>query len=60
MRPSEREGDGPLFQVLGEVLVHLEHGHAILAEHGLEFLIGHDLALVLRVLKVVLLDVNRV
>src|SRR3954449_2955396 len=34
---------GSLFQVLGEVLVHLEHGHAVLAEHGLELLISHDL-----------------
>src|SRR4051794_37015259 len=46
-----------LRQVLGEVLVHLEHGDAVLAEHGLELLIRHDLALVLRVLELVRLDV---
>src|SRR3954471_2922468 len=46
-----------LLQVLGEVFVHLEHGDAVLAEHGLELLIGHDLALVLRVLELVRLDV---
>src|SRR4051812_49837096 len=43
-----------LRQVLGEVLVHLEHGDALLAEHGLELLVRHDLALVGWVLEVVL------
>ena len=47
----------PSFQVLGEVLVHLEHGHPVLAEHRPELVVGHDLALVLRVLELVLLDV---
>ena len=51
--PGEFEGDGPLCQVLGEMLVHLEHAHLVLAEHGLELLVSHDLALVGRVLKVV-------
>src|SRR3954452_15021942 len=40
-----------------KVLVHLEHGHAVLAEHGLELLVRHDLTLVLRVLELVLFDV---
>src|SRR3954471_5030310 len=44
-------------EVLGEVLVHLEHGDAVFAEHGLELVVGHDLALVLRVLELVALDV---
>src|SRR5215204_4814795 len=48
---------GALLQVLGEVLVHLEHGHPVLAEYGLELLVGHDLALVLRVLQLVFLNV---
>jgi len=40
------------------VLVHLEHADLVLAtEHHLELLIRHDLALVLRVLELVLLDV---
>jgi hypothetical protein len=44
--------------VLGEVLVHLEHADLVLAsEHRLKLLVGHDLALVLRVLELVLLDV---
>src|SRR3954463_4902926 len=34
----------PLLQVLGEVLVHLEHGHALFAEHGPELVVRHDLA----------------
>ena len=51
MHPGEVGGRGPLCQVLGEVLVHFEHGHTVLAEHGLELLVGHDLALVLRVLE---------
>src|SRR5215204_2499817 len=55
--PSGRngpEGDGSLiilFQVLGQVLVHLEHRHLLLAEHRLELFVGEDLALVLRVLQ---------
>jgi hypothetical protein len=32
----------------GEVLVHLEHGHLLLAEDRLELVVGQDLALVLR------------
>src|SRR3954471_6890742 len=42
---------GSLPQVLSEVLVHLEHAHPVLAEHGAELVVGHDLALVGRVLK---------
>src|SRR3954470_1874994 len=48
---------GPLFQVLGEGFVYLEHCHPVLPEHGLELLVRHDLALVLRVLELVRLDV---
>ena len=47
----------PLFQVLGEVFVHLEHGYAVFAEYRPELVVRVDLALVGRVLKVVLLDV---
>src|SRR3954469_689554 len=57
MRRGVRKGGGPLCEVLSEVLVHLEHGHAVFTEHGLELLVSLDLALVLRVLEVVLLDV---
>src|SRR4051812_40022931 len=46
-----------LRQVLGEVFVHLEHADAVLAEHGLELLVGPDLALVGWVLELVRLDV---
>ena len=38
------------------MLVHLEHRHAVLAEDGAELVVGDDLALVLRILKIVLLD----
>src|SRR4051812_44211011 len=41
----------------GEMLVHLEHGHLVLAEDALELVVGQDLAAVLRVLQVVGLDV---
>jgi hypothetical protein len=34
------------FQMLGQVLVHLEHGHLVLAEDAPELVIGHDLAAV--------------
>ena len=44
-------------QVQGEVLVHLEHDHLVLAEDALELVVGQDLAAVLRVLQVVGLDV---
>src|ERR1700747_1322944 len=37
----------------GEVLVHLEHGHLILAEDPPELIVGQDFAAVLRVLQVV-------
>src|SRR4051794_16771709 len=50
MRPGELEDYGPLFEVLSKVLAHLEHGHAVLAKHGTQFLVRHDLALVLRIL----------
>jgi hypothetical protein len=45
------------FQVLGEVFVHLEHAHTVLAEHGAELVVSLDLALALWVLKAVALDV---
>jgi hypothetical protein len=39
-------------EMLGEVLVHLEHAHCALApEDGLELLIGQDLPLVLRMIN---------
>src|SRR5882757_3556676 len=41
----------------GEVLVHLKHGHLVLAEDPPELVIGHDFAAVLRVLQVVRADV---
>src|SRR3954447_7952109 len=44
-------------QVPGEVLVHLEHGHLVLAEDALELVVGQDFTTVLRVLQVVGLDV---
>jgi hypothetical protein len=44
-------------EVLREVLVHLEHAHLVLAsEHRLKLLVRHDLALILRVLELVRLD----
>jgi hypothetical protein len=39
--------------MLGEVLVHLEHGHLVFAEDPADLVIGQDLAAVLRVLQVV-------
>src|SRR3954469_6253184 len=54
---QRRSAGRSLLQVLGEVLVHLEHSHAVFAEHLLQLVVGLDLALVLRVLEVVLLDV---
>ena len=47
-----------LFQMFGEILVHLEHGDGLLAENGFEFVVRQDLALVGRVLQLVLLDVG--
>ena len=45
-------------EMLGEVLVHLEHAHRALAsEDGLKLVIGQDLALVLWVLELMPLDV---
>src|ERR1700712_2246699 len=44
-------------QMPREMLVHLEHRAAILAENLLQLVVGDDLALVLGVLKIVLLDV---
>ncbi|USQ73107.1 hypothetical protein NF552_08075 [Roseomonas mucosa] len=43
--------------MLGEVLVHLEHGDLVLAEDLAQLVVGQDLALVLRVLQVMGLDV---
>src|SRR5690348_17506241 len=53
--PPRSEG---LFQMVREVLVHLEHADAILAaEDRLERRIRHDFPFVLRVLQVVFADV---
>ena len=41
----------------GEVLVHFEHGHLVLAEDLPELVVGQDFAAVLRVLQVVRADV---
>src|SRR4029079_14168925 len=52
--------DGPRArssQMPREVLVHLEHGHLVLAEDALELVVGQDLTAVLGVLQVVGLDV---
>jgi hypothetical protein len=38
------------------MLVHFEHGDAVLAEDGAKLVVGDDLALVLGILQVVLLD----
>jgi hypothetical protein len=38
----------------GEVLVHFEHGHLVLAEDLPELVVGQDFAAVLRVLQVVI------
>jgi hypothetical protein len=47
-----------LLQVLADQFGHLEHvGLRLAAEHGLEFVVGLDHPLVLRVLQIVLLDV---
>src|SRR5690606_25146745 len=54
--PARKSGPGRLAQMLREMLVHLEHRHAILAEDLPQLVIGNDLALVLRVLQIVLLD----
>ncbi len=51
--------DGYLRQVSGDQLGHLEHGDgAFAAEHLLELVVGVDVALVLGVLEIVLLDVD--
>src|SRR5689334_15949395 len=55
--PPCRKLVGPLLQVLSKMLVHLEHAHGVFAEHRPELVVSFDLALVLRILKVVLLDV---
>src|SRR5260370_17313978 len=44
-------------QMAGEVLVHLEHGHLVLAEDPPELVIGQDFAAVLWGLQVVRADV---
>src|SRR3954454_21214394 len=44
-------------EVLGQVLVHLEHRDLLLAEHRLQRVVRQDLAPVFRVLQVMLLDV---
>ena len=38
------------FQMLGKVLVHLEHGHLVLAENLLELVVSQDFAAVLWIL----------
>jgi len=42
---------------LREVLVHLEHGHLVLAENLTQLVVGQDLASVLRILQIVGADV---
>src|SRR3954469_23932395 len=44
-------------EVLGQVLVHLEHRDLLLAEHRLQLVVRQDLAPVFRVLQLMLLDV---
>ncbi len=46
-----------LGKMLGDVIVNLEHGALVTAEHLLEIGIGQDLALILRILQVLGLDV---
>src|SRR5580693_10174657 len=41
----------------GQVLVHLEHGHLVLAEDPPELVVGQDFAAVLRVLQTMRADV---
>ena len=41
---------GLSLQMLSEMLVHLEHGHFVLAKYLSELVVGQDLAAVLRVL----------
>ena len=56
-----RHGSGPSralsLQMSGEVLVHLEHGHLVLAEKFRELFVFQDFATVLRVLQIVRADV---
>jgi hypothetical protein len=40
-----------LLQMAGEMLVHLEHGHLVLAKDPPELVVGQDFAAVLRVLQ---------
>src|SRR5436305_11851742 len=47
-----------LLEMAREKLVHLEHRHFLFAEDGFELVVGKDLAPVLWVLQIVLLDVN--
>src|SRR5947209_980110 len=47
-----------LLEMAREKLVHLEHRHFLFAEDGFELVVGQDLAPVLRILQIVLLDVN--
>src|SRR3954447_22625584 len=44
-------------EVLGQVLVHLEHCYLLLAEHRFQLVVRQDLAPVFRVLQLLLLDV---
>jgi hypothetical protein len=44
-------------QILAQNLVHAEHVHAVLLEHGAHGVVAADLALVGRVLQVALFDV---
>lgn len=47
-----------LFHVSRDEFRHLEHGDFVLAEDCLQFVIREDVALVLRVLEIVFLDVD--
>src|SRR5215212_12085588 len=55
-RGASCRSEKPLREVLGEMLVHLEHRHGLLPEDRFELVVGQDLTLVLRVLKIVALD----
>lgn len=46
-----------LFQMRGDEFRHLEHSHLVLSEDGAKLIVSEDISLVLRVLKIVLLDV---
>src|SRR3954466_13815615 len=56
--PSKAESGLGLFQVVRQMLVHLEHADSVLApEDLLQLVVSEDFSLVLRVLQVVLANV---